>query len=206
MKTINKMMLAGCFAIVPPSFAVYADSPVAVRELGPDEITSEKFIEVLKPTRPVLRKRSVQMVTDASPCAGHRTRGIDLVASNAAPVADVAAMKVEFAFNSSDLTAETKKSLSELGKALQSSDLRSYCFQIEGHTDAVGSDDYNASLSRRRAQSVVNFLSRELGVEADRLVAAGRGEGQPIADNDSENGRQRNRRVQIVNLGSAIGG
>lgn len=69
--------------------------------------------------------------------------------------------------------------------------------QIEGHTDNVGSEDSNQGLSQRRADSVRSYLMQQ-GIGADRLVAAGKGESQPIADNASDSGRQQNRRVVAI--------
>jgi OOP family OmpA-OmpF porin len=69
---------------------------------------------------------------------------------------------------------------------------------IEGHTDNVGDAAYNQKLSQRRADSVKRYLVEEFGIAADRLVANGLGESQPVASNDTPEGRQRNRRVQLV--------
>jgi len=68
---------------------------------------------------------------------------------------------------------------------------------IEGHTDSRGSDGYNQELSRRRAQAVGDALAFR-GVDRGRVEAVGRGEGFPVASNDSDAGRQQNRRVEIV--------
>jgi outer membrane protein OmpA-like peptidoglycan-associated protein len=68
---------------------------------------------------------------------------------------------------------------------------------IEGFTDSMGSDEMNQSLSERRADSVKRYLVGR-GVSAERLTSAGRGESSPVADNDSAEGRQQNRRVEIV--------
>ncbi|HLV20042.1 MAG TPA: OmpA family protein [Polyangiaceae bacterium] len=68
--------------------------------------------------------------------------------------------------------------------------------EVQGHTDDRGSDAYNETLSQRRATSVVRWLT-EHGVQASRLTAKGYGEAQPIADNETEEGRQQNRRVQF---------
>ena len=68
---------------------------------------------------------------------------------------------------------------------------------IVGHTDATGSDNYNQSLSERRAQSAQLFLVRE-GVSNARLRATGRGETEPIDSNDTETGQAQNRRVEIA--------
>src|SRR3546814_10773362 len=70
------------------------------------------------------------------------------------------------------------------------------------HTDSKGSDDYNQKLSESRAQSVMQYLG-EHGVAADRMTAVGRGETQPIADNDSDEGRELNRRVELRLTGAA---
>lgn len=75
---------------------------------------------------------------------------------------------------------------------------------IEGHTDAVGTDDYNQRLSEQRAEAVRDYLVSQ-GVAAQSITARGFGKTQPIADNDSVEGRQRNRRVELVLSGDAIG-
>jgi outer membrane protein OmpA-like peptidoglycan-associated protein len=68
---------------------------------------------------------------------------------------------------------------------------------IEGHTDNVGSDEYNQGLSERRAQSVQAALF-ERGVEASQISTVGKGETTPVASNDNPAGRQQNRRVELV--------
>jgi outer membrane protein OmpA-like peptidoglycan-associated protein len=76
--------------------------------------------------------------------------------------------------------------------------------QIEGHTDSVGTDEYNQQLSERRADSVRDFLA-EQGVGGSTITAQGFGKTQPVATNDTADGRQRNRRVELVVNGAAIG-
>lgn len=72
--------------------------------------------------------------------------------------------------------------------------------QIEGHTDAVGTDEYNLGLSQRRAQAVYEFMIAQGDVAQARLNHEGYGESRPVADNDTEEGRQKNRRVDLVIL------
>jgi outer membrane protein OmpA-like peptidoglycan-associated protein len=76
--------------------------------------------------------------------------------------------------------------------------------QIEGHTDSVGSDEMNQQLSERRADSVRAFLA-EQGVPGSAISARGFGKTQPVAGNDTAEGRQRNRRVELVVNGDSIG-
>ncbi|HYA97900.1 MAG TPA: OmpA family protein, partial [Methylomirabilota bacterium] len=76
--------------------------------------------------------------------------------------------------------------------------------QVEGHTDSVGSDEFNQQLSERRADSVRDFLLQQ-GVLPSSVAARGFGKTQPVASNDTPEGRQRNRRVEIVVNGEAIG-
>ena len=69
---------------------------------------------------------------------------------------------------------------------------------IEGHTDAVGTDEYNLGLSQRRAQAVHEFMIAQGGVAAGRLTFEGFGESRPVSDNETDEGRQKNRRVDLV--------
>lgn len=76
--------------------------------------------------------------------------------------------------------------------------------QLEGHTDSVGSDDYNMKLSQQRADSVRGYLVSQ-GVTADSVNATGLGKADPVATNDTAAGRQQNRRVDMVVSGAPIG-
>ncbi|MCG8440949.1 MAG: OmpA family protein [Caulobacterales bacterium] len=73
---------------------------------------------------------------------------------------------------------------------------RSAQIRVEGHTDASGDPEANQRLSKKRAQAVVDYLILK-GVTIDRLSAAGRGDTRPVADNETEEGRARNRRIEI---------
>jgi outer membrane protein OmpA-like peptidoglycan-associated protein len=75
---------------------------------------------------------------------------------------------------------------------------------VEGHTDSVGSDQYNQDLSERRAQSVRDYFVQQ-GISASAIEARGFGKNEPIASNDTPEGRQQNRRVELILSGDAIG-
>ena len=72
--------------------------------------------------------------------------------------------------------------------------------EVQGHTDNVGNDAYNQTLSEARAKAVVTWLTQH-GVAADRLTAKGYGKTKPVADNGSDEGRAKNRRVEIADPG-----
>jgi outer membrane protein OmpA-like peptidoglycan-associated protein len=100
-----------------------------------------------------------------------------------------------FDTDSDVLNASAKQNLTSLAASLDKypgTDLL-----IVGHTDAVGSESYNLSLSERRAAAVVNYLASQ-GVTRARLRPAGRGESEPVAGNDTEAGRAQNRRVEVA--------
>jgi len=102
---------------------------------------------------------------------------------------------VLFQFNSSRLTGDAQGTLGEISEVIR--DLPGRQISVEGHTDSIGTTSYNKRLSVRRASSVADGL-RTRGVSGERLRVAGYGEGSPIATNNSEAGRARNRRVEIV--------
>ena len=101
---------------------------------------------------------------------------------------------VTFQPNSAKLTAEGRTTLDGVAAALKSQeDLK---VEIAGHTDSVGSDAYNTLLSQQRADSVKTYLAGK-GIEAARMTAVGYGESEPVASNDTEDGRRTNRRVEF---------
>ena len=95
----------------------------------------------------------------------------------------------------SDLRPASKTSLTELAKILNK--YPDTEILIEGHTDDTGSDEHNMALSRDRARSVSSFLAA-LDVKSARFSISGHGETQPIVTNDTTEGRQKNRRVDIA--------
>jgi outer membrane protein OmpA-like peptidoglycan-associated protein len=105
---------------------------------------------------------------------------------------------IYFDTGSDRIRPESTPTLKEIGKMLQDHpDLR---LTIEGHTDSDGDDAQNQDLSERRAASVKAFLVDAYGVDASRLETAGFGESAPVAPNDTPEGKQQNRRVDLVKL------
>ena len=100
-----------------------------------------------------------------------------------------------FDFNSDRVRPEAAENLRNLAASL--SKYPNSSLLIVGHTDAVGSDEFNLGLSERRAQSTAYFLANQ-GVAYDRLKMVGRGESEPVADNTTDAGMQKNRRVEVA--------
>lgn len=121
-------------------------------------------------------------------------------AGAAAPPAASASLLVLFQYNSAELTPKARRQLDAVAAALKSPKLDRYRFELQGHTDAAGGEDYNLALSEQRAQAVFDYLVMQHGIDPQRLTAVGVGErdlldpGNPTAEV--------NRRVKIVNLGS----
>ena len=104
---------------------------------------------------------------------------------------------VTFITDSAELTAESRTRLNRTAASLrQWPNVR---VEIGGHTDSVADDAYNMELSQRRAESVRSYLIQK-GIHASRLTAKGYGETHPIAPNDTESGRARNRRVELTRV------
>jgi outer membrane protein OmpA-like peptidoglycan-associated protein len=100
-----------------------------------------------------------------------------------------------FDYDSDVLRPEAKKNLSSLAASLDK--YPDTNILVVGHTDSVGTDAYNMSLSERRAAAAVNYLVSQ-GVARARIRSAGRGETEPVASNSTSEGRQQNRRVEVA--------
>ncbi len=202
MKSMTRILLLAVVAgpALGQSPAAAQDQEPKRHHLESQDVTSERLIDILQPKVPKPARLRTRSLTTPEPDCDHLrqqlTRGIGLK-----PVADIPAMGIHFALDSAELLPAATQALDAIGTALTSADLAPCCFKLEGHTDSSGSDDYNLELSRRRAASVASYLQDRFGIQVGRLLTAGRGEAYPIADNASDQGRKKNRRVEIVNLG-----
>lgn len=102
---------------------------------------------------------------------------------------------VTFATNSADLNAGFFEVLNSV--ALVLNEFEQTVIEVAGHTDSTGADEYNRQLSERRASAVAAYL-RTRGILADRITTVGVGESRPVATNDTDAGRQLNRRVELT--------
>ena len=151
----------------------------ASRAMADDTVVDKStLIEQLKP-KETKRYRSLKPVKSAPPSV---------------------ALDIRFGFNSAELTDQAREQLDQLGAALISNALADFTFDIEGHTDAKGSETYNRTLSDQRARAVKGYLVERYGVDAGRLRAIGFGESKLKRPDDPEHGD--NHRVEIVNTGT----
>jgi OOP family OmpA-OmpF porin len=101
---------------------------------------------------------------------------------------------VNFDFDKSDIRPDAQVILDSAAEILNENP--SARVEVAGHTDSVGTEEYNQGLSERRARAVVDYLAGK-GVSADRLSPSGYGESRPVADNGTADGRAQNRRVEL---------
>ena len=108
---------------------------------------------------------------------------------------------VLFATGKADLSSEAARSVDKLADFLQKYPKRNVL--IEGHTDSVGSDEFNLTLSQKRADSVKEVVTGK-GIADERITAKGYGKKYPVASNDTASGKQQNRRVEVIILNEGV--
>lgn len=131
--------------------------------------------------------------------------GINMVTVKATDMADALATKgsvdlygILFDVDKTDIKPESAKTLDEIGTLLKID--RSLKLEVSGHTDSSGDPGHNQKLSEGRAQAVVDVLVKKYGIDASRLEAKGYGDTKPVAPNDSDANKAKNRRVELRKL------
>jgi OOP family OmpA-OmpF porin len=109
-------------------------------------------------------------------------------------------LNVLFDFDKAMIKGDYSKDIEDLADLMKKYPDQLKKITIEGHTDSVGSADYNQKLSQRRADAVKAYLIEKGGIDADRLTAIGYGEDRPVASNATEEGRRKNRRVEAESV------
>ncbi len=122
------------------------------------------------------------------------------VDANGCPAILLTLTGVNFRFDSSAIEASSVQLLNQAVDALK--EAGAVQVRVVGHTDSIGTDEYNVHLSDRRARAVVDYLV-EHGIAASRLQAEGRGEREPVQSNQTAEGRMQNRRVELHVVGQA---
>jgi outer membrane protein OmpA-like peptidoglycan-associated protein len=131
----------------------------------------------------------------AMPFVDRRLRGVTATPSVRTPGSFD--RTVNFAFNSADLTAEARKELDAVAETLNRPNLNKLDIVVSGHTDAVGTPEYNQGLSQRRAEAARQYLITQHGIDGSRLIAKGYGKSQLLLP--TEPNSDLNRRVSFLN-------
>ncbi len=167
----SQIIFSGFFALVPPSWGSKYAAPG-------DTLARIDLIE----TKPVTRR--MKFVKAEEMAEQINTGG------------KVALYGILFDFNSADIRPESEETLSEVAKYLAGD--QSVKLLVVGHTDNVGTFEFNRDLSERRAKSVVNHLNSRYKVSPERLLPFGASFAAPAASNATEEGKAKNRRVELV--------
>jgi len=159
----------------------------------------------IRPSLPPGDERSTQMhgkpaIVQVSASVGRMSgKQSEDQPADSAPTID---LTVNFASGSADLTAQAIQTLDALGTALSNTTLAGYRFKVEGHTDTVGTREFNRVLSQQRAEAVVHYIATKFGLPASRMEPVGLGSDELLIPTQEQVAEPRNRRVKIVNLGS----
>lgn len=147
---------------------------------------------------PNVGPRSVIVVVEAKSMETDKMVFVDASAMQAAIISNgrIALYGIQFDTDKADIKPESKATLDEIAKFLRANP--AIALVVTGHTDAQGAFDYNVALANRRATAVVAALVQQHGIAAQRLTPFGAGMAAPMASNDDETGRSKNRRVELV--------
>ena len=156
--------------------------------------TKEQIVERLARTEPEPLTRSLRGIVVGG---GGTDTGAAAEPAESGWIGD---LRIIFPFDSAEITPDARRNLDALGAALMDGRLSADRFEIAGHTDGLGDENYNGTLSERRAQAVVEYLEENFAIPGERLL--GRGYGEAYLANPEDPGNPENRRVEILNLGS----
>ena len=203
MRTISKFGMKG-FALVAPLVLLLAN-PLAAQQVSKD-----KIIDALTPKRPLSRgltKTPAEVAKEAETAKfidtirNRPTRSLSMGERN--QIAKIAEdrpkidLEIKFEFNSAQIASTARADLEALGKALSDSSFKGSSFVLAGHTDIVGSEDFNQDLSERRAEAVKRHLIENYGLAPDHLLTVGYGKSR--LKNQSSPRAAENRRVEVIN-------
>ncbi len=147
--------------------------------------------------------KSADTAETAANDAVHRADSLDSVVKGLDNYKQMADVTVTFGFDKAVLTASDKQQLDNFAAGLGSA--KSYILEVTGGTDSIGSAQYNYDLSQRRADAVVQYLASKYNVAAHRFYLIGIGKDEEVAPNNTREGRQKNRRVEVQLLSNMSG-
>ena len=185
---------------IPPDITGRVSASLAAKGWDPSKILSVEGRDVILRGEIDGSTDPAQLVQTAQSIWGVRTVTDRMVAKASAKEllekakTDLALQRVQFDLGSAELTEAGKRVLDELATRLQQAPKMK--LEVAAHTDSTGTPSYNLDLSNRRADAVVQYLGSK-GIAADRLIPRGYGESRPIADNATDEGRAKNRRIEF---------
>ncbi|UCE31399.1 MAG: OmpA family protein [Burkholderiales bacterium] len=179
------LMRRACLVAVVVGLAWSTSAPAQETVLRQSEIERSRLVDLLDP--------APDSEAAGQPATRGATRSIRV-----RPVAPAASTLITFETDSARLGAGAQRALDEVAAALQHERLRGHRFLIEGHADPRGPEDYNQSLSERRAETVRRYLVERGGIVDARLDVIGKGEAEPL--NRENIAAPENRRVRFVRL------
>ncbi|CAB5092151.1 hypothetical protein D3OALGA1CA_976 [Olavius algarvensis associated proteobacterium Delta 3] len=154
-------------------------------EVRADLITNDQFIDALR---------------IKGPAGEYPKAKLQALPNTETPQAQVT-INILFKSGSTELADDfSVRQVQEAGQALSSDALAGYYFEIAGHTDNVGSEEKNLRLSQERAEAIKQFFINYYGISPERLFARGYGESIPMATNDTDENRAKNRRVVFIRI------
>ena len=180
-------------------------NPLSIKwRYGIDSVSEEDFEKFKKAGMKLNRDLATLQVIKisdpcASPLAAPSTPGnsdSDQIEKSLASTGKADVYDIYFSFNSDQIRAESELRIKEIADALNKHP--NWKLSVDGHTDSVGSNNYNLDLSRRRAAAVKDALVKRYKIDPNRLATVGYGSTRPKDTNDTLEGRARNRRVELV--------
>lgn len=185
------LALAGaalCFVAANSAWAESGEQ--AGKLLRGKDITESALIDALTPDEPEIRTRSIRVLREDA--------GGGVAKPLPPPKPKAASLLITFETNSAELTPRSRQSLDVVARALKSDKLMEFKFSVEGHADPRGGDELNQRLSQGRAESVVNYLAENHGIDRERLQPVGKGTTELL--NAKRLDAPENRRVTIKTL------
>jgi outer membrane protein OmpA-like peptidoglycan-associated protein len=186
MKTTTKFIVMTffiCANAVAGDVKMFSDRPPSAAEMG-------SILFSKKASAPTIKTRSISF-GKSKPVAAEQPQEEAL----AEEASNTVGLPIKFGYNSTEISAESKPFLDEVGNMLSLEEFSQEKLVIEGHTDAAGSEKYNRYLSKKRAAAVKTYLAKNFKIAEDRLFVSGKGESQPLKGKDPYDGV--NRRVQF---------
>jgi outer membrane protein OmpA-like peptidoglycan-associated protein len=184
------------------AFAAIGFAALAFQTAGQaraDDVSADAIVRALRPNSAAGPVRGIRPIAPGVTQVGASQGALSAVRAEPHPAIS---LNVDFASGSDVLRPDAMRTLDALGKALTGPELSAYKFRIDGHTDTVGPDDMNKALSERRAESVAHYLAEKFQVPAERMEVVGSGKQGLAIQTADEVAEPRNRRVEVVNLGS----